>query len=104
MTTTNVPFGSSDIPRKGFVSPGEAVPRSRFSQQVKDEQTTTDETVLRGLSMMAGLVEAGGAADTLGIDEDSLDAQGQQDWRAIVRACEWVRQMQACKANEIAKR
>ena len=71
---------------------------------MKDEQTTTDETVLRGLSMMAGLVEAGGAADTLGIDEDSLDAQGKQDWRAIVRACEWVRQMQACKANEIAKR
>ena len=71
---------------------------------MKDEQTTTDETVLRGLSMMAGLVEAGGAADTLGIDEDSLDAQGKQGWRAIVRACEWVRQMQACKANEIAKR
>lgn len=50
--------------------------------------------VLSGLASIAGLVEAGSAADVLGNDEEQLDAEGKRTWKDIQRACEWVRAMQ----------
>ncbi len=57
-------------------------------------------TVLSGLSMMAGLIEAGGCGDALGIEESNLDREGKKNWREIERACEWIRSMQAAKRTE----
>jgi hypothetical protein len=56
--------------------------------------------ILHGLSMMAGVIEAGTCGDALGIAEEDLDKQGKIDWNDITRACAWVRKMQAAKEPE----
>ena len=60
--------------------------------------------VLSGLASIAGLIEAGSAADVLGNDEHQLDAEGKQTWKDIQKACEWVRAMQRAKDSIGGKR
>lgn len=45
---------------------------------------------IHGLLYMAGLVEAGDCADTMGLDSEDLDAEGRYTWKAILSAVEFV--------------
>jgi hypothetical protein len=56
--------------------------------------------VLRGLGQIAGYVEAGGCGDVMGVDEDTLDAEGKKQWHEVQRACDWIRKMQVEKERE----
>jgi hypothetical protein len=51
--------------------------------------------VLEGLSVLAGIVEAGSSDDVLGISEEGMDAEMRKTWHEVLRACEWVRRMQS---------
>lgn len=57
--------------------------------------------VLEGLSRLAGLADAGGAAELTGYDEDQIakfvakgDTSSRDALRAIDAACRWIRAIQ----------
>lgn len=55
--------------------------------------------VLAGLAVLAGVVEAGTSADILGYEEDKLAPEELADWENILKACEWIRNMQKAKGE-----
>ena len=55
--------------------------------------------VMEGLTTLAGFVGAGASDDILGFDYDTADAEQRRSWDDIVRACEWIRDMQQYRAT-----
>lgn len=57
------------------------------------------KNVLAGLASLAGLVEAGSAADITGIAEDAMSDDQREQWKTILKACSWIRDTQRARGE-----